>query len=324
MEVPRRLLSAIQHHSFTRRANEPVNAVLKETTILMKGSRDANAARRWGGAIMAVLLGTVIVGLSSDAGAASSPGSGGVASGSVASISGTTMEVQSTSSGQTTVEWTSSTTFSERVTETESAVAVGDCLTVTGTPAKKSKTTVTARLITISQPSSTGKCATGLGGASGTGSLGGRPSGTSGPPSGAAGFPGGGSGPPSGSSGSGSKGRGSFAGANVTIVSGEVTAVNGTSVSVLGTLLSGFAQPRKGAKKTSAPKTQKLKITMGTSTTLSETQSTAASSLAVGDCVSALGQSGSTGGITATTVSITSTGGKTCSVGPSGGPFGGA
>ena len=87
MEVPRRLLSAIQHHSFTRRANEPVNAVLKETTILMKGSRDANAARRWGGAIMAVLLGTVIVGLSSDAGAASSPGSGGVASGSVASIS---------------------------------------------------------------------------------------------------------------------------------------------------------------------------------------------------------------------------------------------
>jgi hypothetical protein len=299
VEVPRRLLSAIQHHSLTHLADEPVKAVLKETTILMKGSGDANAARRWVGIIMAVLLTTVIVGLSSDAGAASSTGSGGVASGSVASISGTTMEVQSTSSGQTTVEWTSSTTFSETVTETESEVAVGDCLTVTGTPAKKSKTTVTARSITISRPLSTGKCATGLGGGSGTGSLGGRPSGTSGPPSGSAGFPGGGSGPPSGS---GSK---------------------GTSVSVLGTLLSGVAQPTKSAKKTSAPKTQKLKIAMGTSTTLSETQSTAASSLAVGDCVSAFGQSGSTGGITATTVSITSTGGKTCSAGFGGG-FGGA
>jgi hypothetical protein len=320
VEVPRRLLSAIQHHSLTHLADEPVKAVLKETTILMKGSGDANAARRWVGIIMAVLLTTVIVGLSSDAGAASSTGSGGVASGSVASISGTTMEVQSTSSGQTTVEWTSSTTFSETVTETESEVAVGDCLTVTGTPAKKSKTTVTARSITISRPLSTGKCATGLGGGSGTGSLGGRPSGTSGPPSGSAGFPGGGSGPPSGS---GSKGRGSFAGANVTIASGEVTAVKGTSVSVLGTLLSGVAQPTKSAKKTSAPKTQKLKIAMGTSTTLSETQSTAASSLAVGDCVSAFGQSGSTGGITATTVSITSTGGKTCSAGFGGG-FGGA
>jgi hypothetical protein len=40
--------------------------------------------------------------------------------------------------------------------------------------------------------------------------------------------------------------------------------------------------------------------------------------------VSAFGQSGSTGGITATTVSITSTGGKPCSVGFGGGRFGGA
>jgi Domain of unknown function (DUF5666) len=286
----------------------------------MKSSFDTRTTRRWGSAVVAVLLGVVIGGLSSDAGAASS-GSGGVASGSVASISGTTMEVQSTSSGQTTVAWTSSTTFSETVTETESAVAVGDCLTVTGTPTKKSKTKVTARSITISQPSSSGKCATGLGGA---GSFGGRPSGTGGAPSGSGGFPGGGSGPPSGSNGSGAKGRGSFAGANVTIASGKVTAVSGASVSLSGTLLSGFSRPTKSTKKASTPKTQKLKITMDNSTTLSETQSTAASSLAVGDCVSAFGQSGSTGDVTATTVSITSTGGKTCSAGFGAGGFGGA
>jgi hypothetical protein len=303
VEAPRKLLSAM-------------------TTILMKGSGDVHAARKRGGAIMAV-FGAIIVGLSSGAGAASSTGSGGVASGSVASISGTTMEVQSTSSGQTTVEWTSSTTFSERVTETESAVAVGDCLTVTGAPATKSKTDVTARSIAISQPSSSGKCVAALGGVSGTGSLGGGPAGTNGPPSGSGGFPGGGSGPPSGASGSGSKGRGSFAGRNLAIASGQVTAVKGTSVSVSGTLFSGFRKLTKSAKKTGAPKTH-LKITMATSTTLSETQSTAASSLAVGGCLSAFGKTGSTGDVTATTVTITSTGGKTCSGGFGGGGFGGA
>jgi hypothetical protein len=42
----------------------------------------------------------------------------------------------------------------------------------------------------------------------------------------------------------------------------------------------------------------------------------------VGDCVSALGTSSSTGAITASTVRITSTGGKTCAAGFGGG-FGG-
>jgi hypothetical protein len=103
-----------------------------------------------------------------------------------------------------------------------------------------------------------------------------------------------------------------------------VTAVKGASVSVSGTLLSGFSKPSKSAKKASTPKTQKLNVMVATSTTLSETQSTASSSLAVGDCVSAFGQSGSTGDVTATTVSITSTGGKTCSAGFGAGGFGGA
>lgn len=320
MKVSTKSRRAIDHQCLLRRANEHVNAVPKETTIL-KGSRDAHRARRWGTAVIAVFFGTVIVGLSSDAGAASSPG---VASGSVASISGTTMEVQSASAGQTTVAWTSSTTFSETVTETESAIAVGDCLTVTGTPAKKSKTEVTARSITLSQPSSSGKCAAGLAGIGGAGSFAGRPPGAGGAPSGGGGFPGGGSGPPSGAGGSGAKGPGSFAGADLAIASGKVTAVTGASVSVSGTLLSGFSRPTKSTKKVSTPKTQKLKIALATSTTLSETQSTAASALAVGDCVSAFGVSGSTGDVTATTVSITSTGGKTCSAGFGAGGFGGA
>src|SRR5580658_9985067 len=116
---------------------------------------------------MAALCTSVVLGMGAAAGAATSPPGAG-ASGSVASISGTTMEVQSASEGQTTVSWTPSTTFSETATQTLSAVAVGDCLTVTGTPSKKSKTTVAARSITISKATSSGTCASGLaGGAAG-------------------------------------------------------------------------------------------------------------------------------------------------------------
>ncbi len=78
------------------------------------------------------------------------------------------MEVQSTTA-QTAVTWTATTTFSETATETISAVAVGDCLTVTGTPAKKSKTTIAARSVTISKPSTTGSCTAGLGGGTAAG-----------------------------------------------------------------------------------------------------------------------------------------------------------
>ncbi len=44
------------------------------------------------------------------------------------------------------------TTFTQTVTETVSSLAVGDCVTVTGTPSKKSKTTIAARSITIQPP----------------------------------------------------------------------------------------------------------------------------------------------------------------------------
>ena len=93
----------------------------------------------------------------------------------MASIAGTTMEVQSATEGQTSVSWTPTTTFSETATETVSSIAVGDCLTVTGTPSKKSKTTVAARSITISQPTSSGTCAAGFGGGAAGGFAGGCP-----------------------------------------------------------------------------------------------------------------------------------------------------
>ena len=275
--------------------------------------------RRWGGTGGAVVVVVAVAALSSTAGAASVPPSpAGSASGSVASITGTSMEVQSASAGQTTVNTTSSTTFSQTLAVTQSAVAVGGCLTVTGTPAKSSKTTIAARSVSISQPSSSGTCTAGAGGAFGRGGFPGRGA------QGGGGFPGGGTRPPGGFAGrGGASGRGAFAGGSFAFANGKVTAVSGSSVSMSGTLRSGLGQAAKN-KKASTPKTQKLTVTLSKSTTLSETQSTSFSALAVGDCVNAFGQTGSTGAVTAATVNIRSTGGQTCSTGFRPGGFGGA
>jgi hypothetical protein len=275
--------------------------------------------RRWGGTGGAVVVAVAVAALSSTAGAASVPPSpAGSASGSVASITGTSMEVQSASAGQTTVNTTASTTFSQTLAAAQSAVAVGECLTVTGTPAKSSKTTIAARSVSISQPSSSGTCTAGAGGAFGRGGFPGRGA------QGGGGFPGGGTRPPGGFAGrGGASGRGAFAGGSFAFANGKVTAVSGSSVSMSGTLRSGLGQAAKN-KKASTPKTQKLTVTLSKSTALSETQSTSFSALAVGDCVNAFGQTGSTGAVTAATVSIRSTGGQTCSTGFRPGGFGGA
>src|SRR5580692_1295545 len=268
--------------------------------------------RRWGGTGGAVVVAVAVAALSSTAGAASStpPGPAGSASGSVASITGTSMEVQSASAGQTTVNTTASTTFSQTLAAAQSAVAVGECLTVTGTPAKSSKTTIAARSVSISQPSSSGTCTAGAGGALGRGGFPGRGA------QGGGGFPGGGGRPPGGFAGrGGANARGSFPGGTFAVANGKVTAASGSSVSMSGTLRSGLGQPARNTKKASTPKTQKLTVTLSKSTTLSETQSTSFSALAVGDCVNAFGQTGSTGAVTAATVSIRSTGGQTCSTG---------
>ncbi len=77
------------------------------------------------------------------------------ASGSVAAITPPSMEVQNQQQGQVTVSWTGSTRFSQMVTVPASSVAVGDCITATGTPANGA---MVATAVTITQPSSTGSC----------------------------------------------------------------------------------------------------------------------------------------------------------------------
>ncbi len=248
------------------------------------------------------------------------------ASGSVAAITGTSMEVQNQLSGQVTVNWTTSTTFSQMVDVSASSVAVGDCLTVTGSTSKKSKA-VKATTVTVSQPTS-GQCSGGLGGFAGSGS-GGPPSGgnlagggSGGPPSGGS-FPGGGSGgPPSGANlpGGGSGRPRSLS--NVGFASGKVTAVNSGSLTISGFSSASLSAPKKNAKGTRPTvKTSTVKVTISSSTTYKESQGAASTALAVGDCVTAAGSNDSTGTVTASSVQITSTGSASCTSGFGG--FGG-
>lgn len=292
-------------------------------------------ARRWvrflgTGATALLAVGTV----ASTAGAATTNAPIG-ATGSVAALSSSSMEVQNPSSGQTTVNWTATTQFSKSATESVSAITVGDCVTATGSASKKSKTTIAARSITVITPSSSGTCnAAGRAGSFGVRAPGGG-TGSGGPPAG--GFfrtGGGGSG---GTRPSFPKGApsGNFGGqlANLDIASGKVTAVSGSTLTISGISISpGSLPPRtkassKNTKSSSknnkppTPKTETLKITTSSSTPVSTTQTVTSSALAVGDCVSAFGPAASNGSVTATNVRITSTDGGSCTEAVGGGAF---
>jgi hypothetical protein len=204
------------------------------------------------------------------------------------------------------------------VTLAASAVAVGDCATVIGST---SKGKVTARSVTISQPSS-GTCTPGAfrNGRAGTGS-------------GAGGFAPGGGGlrSPGASPGNGAR---RFAGlANSGFASGRVTSVSPRALVLTGVASSGLTGAGAKAKSTSpgkkaqqpALRTTTVHVKLASSTTYSETQPAAASNLSLGDCVTATGSSDSTGAVAAATVRITSTGAQTCTTGIGGaGGAGGA
>ena len=115
-------------------------------------SRNHRAA--WVG--VALSIGVLLAGGAAEA--ATTPPT--AASGTLAALSGTSLEVQNPTSGQVTVNWSPTTTFSQTVTVPASTLAVGDCVTATGAAPKstgkstaKSKTTsVTATTISISHP----------------------------------------------------------------------------------------------------------------------------------------------------------------------------
>ncbi|HLG67824.1 MAG TPA: DUF5666 domain-containing protein [Acidimicrobiales bacterium] len=239
------------------------------------------------------------------------------AAGTVAAVLGSAMEVQNPQTGQVTVSWTPSTAFSEVVDVAATAVAPGDCVTVSGST---SKGRIQARSVSIAKANG-GRCTAfgalppraPAGPASGTFSL---PSGARRFPPGAFRSPGG----PSSSRGVASL-RGAFASGTVLSVSQTSMVLRGVSSASLqrrARTASTAARSKSRAKgkgtRPSLPSSAKVTVALGPSTTYSEVQPASPGALAVGDCVSAAGTADSTGAITAATIRITSSGGRSCSI----------
>ncbi|MCU1622954.1 MAG: hypothetical protein JWL79_1799 [Frankiales bacterium] len=214
-----------------------------------------------------------------------------VTSGLLAAIDGHTLQVQS-STAQTAVTWSATTSFSDTVPASAAAVNVGSCVTVrdstvrpTSTPAPSATrpTTITAVSVSVSAPVN-GACTGGFGG--GGGGRGTPPSGFV-RPSGAPGGAGGG-------------GRGGFGG-------------GGAFGKVVSKSSSGFVvQGSAPGQTTSAITTT---VTSTATTTYTTQQKATSTALKVGECVSARGQSDSSGTVAASSIAISAATNGTCTTG---------
>jgi uncharacterized membrane protein len=206
--------------------------------------------------------------------------------GTAAAVNATSLEVQNPSTGQVTVNFSSSTVFSDTVSATLADVTVGSCVTVsstsTGSTRPAAGTPITARTVNISQPGANGCTAGGRGGFGG-GSGTSKPNRPSGSPR------------PSGTNGPGRGNFGAFA-------FGSVTAVSATGFTV------------HSAARGQNPATDTA-VTVTSSTTYSKVESATSSALAVGDCIAAVGSTDDTGAVTAKTIGISKPGPNGCATG---------
>jgi hypothetical protein len=228
---------------------------------------------------------------SAPAASSSPPGAGQNAartpgvSGTAAAVSASSLEVQNPNSGQVTVNFNSSTTFTNAVAGSLQDVTVGACVMVAGNPGGAAGAPVTARSVTITQASGNG-CSP-MGGGPGGGGPGG-------------GGPGGGGG--HGGSQPGGTNRPGPNGTNGGRAIGAVASVTGNTFTVTGNNRS------SGATTTT--------VTVDSSTTYTKEVSADSSALAVGECIAATGTSDSTGAVTAKTIAVSKPGANgTCSAG---------
>jgi hypothetical protein len=219
------------------------------------------------------------------------PGSGGQGgtgafpgvSGLIAAASPGTLQVQSTTA-QNTVVYTAATTFTK---VTPGHVAAGDCVIVTGTPVAGSTQGLTATSVRIVAKVN-GACptaGTGPGGAGGRGAFPQRPSGT-----------------PSNGVGQ----RRAFASAT-----GTVSSVAGSTILLQGVLRNGQSAPDNATP----PAPTAITVTLGASTTVTQTVPATSAAAVVGQCASAIGTANSTGTITARSITVSSPGPNGCQSG---------
>ncbi|HEY6423323.1 MAG TPA: DUF5666 domain-containing protein [Pseudonocardiaceae bacterium] len=212
------------------------------------------------------------------------------ASGTVAAVTASGLQVQSPRSGQVSVTFTPSTSFTKTVPATAADVVVGACALAAGGPSAAGDPAgpVTAMSVLISPATADGACQGGFSGPGRGARAGGSPDGGGAAPSRNPNQPPG-------------AGRGRGAGAF-----GKITSVSGSSFVIqVGT--------------SNATRS----VTTTATTTFSKTVAADKSALAVGQCVTALGPSDDTGAVTASSISIRQPGPNGCQNGfggPGGGP----
>ena len=225
------------------------------------------------------------------------------ANGTIAAVTGTSLEVQNTQTGQTTVNYTSTTVIRQITSTTLSAVTVGSCIVATGTPTGGTNTTaafggpVTATNVSVSQPVN-GACTRG-GGA--------RPGGAGARPGGFGGGTSTGTGP--GGTGFRPPGGGTFRG-NFATGFGAVKAAAGSTITIDET-------------NPTTSKTTSVVVTVSPTTTYSTTVTATPAAIAVGQCARATGTADQTGTVTAQNITISTPVNGACTAGFRG-RFGGA
>ena len=210
--------------------------------------------------------------------------------GSIAAMSGQTLQVQNPQSGQTAVTYDGSTKITNSVAGTLADVTSGACVSVVGTSSAQGQP-VGATAVTITQPGANG-CSFGNGGQRPSGSNTPRPSGSNRPrPSG--------SNAPRPSTGNNPAGGPRAFGA--------VTAVSATGFTVHSTF---------GTNATDTT------VTVTSATTYTKTVSADPTVLVVGACVAAQGKADDTGAVAATTIAVSKAGPNGCTGGFRGGAGG--
>lgn len=202
--------------------------------------------------------------------------------GTVAAVAAANVEVQNQQSGQVTVNFSSSTTFTNTVAATLADVTTGECVAVTAPSGGTQATALAAQAVVITMPTSGGTCTAGGFGGSQRTSRTPNPSRTP-RPSGANRAPG-----------------------NFGRAFGTVSAVSSTGFTV------------QGVARGSTPAVTTT-VTVSSSTTYTKTTSATSAALAVGECVAAVGPSDDTGAVTAKTIAISKPGKNGCTFGFGGG-----
>ncbi|TPG16027.1 hypothetical protein [Pedococcus bigeumensis] len=260
-------------------------------------------------------------------GGAGSPGQARFpgASGLVAAVDGTTLQVQGTST-QTAVTYTSKTTFTNQVAAVSADVVVGACVavrsaTASETPPSASSSAqatqpVAASSVSIS-PAVDGACTAGFGRGGAGGLPGGPGQGVPGGGAAPSGIPGGApsgtrTGRPDGTTGGRQGGFGA--------AFGRVTAVSAGGFTVASPV---FERPTgtAGSASTTSPgsssttQTRTVSVTTSSQTTYTKTVRATAKAAAVGTCVTAEGKADDTGAIAATSVAVRPAENGSCSQG---------